>query len=58
MTIHEGYLSGCIGDIVALHARTYAQIAGFGASCGRVAEAHIASRFRSDANWNRYFTQH
>ena len=31
MPIHEGYLSGCIGDIVALHARTYAQIAGFGA---------------------------
>lgn len=31
MPIHEGYLTGCIGDIVSLHARTYSQIAGFGA---------------------------
>lgn len=31
MPIHESYLSGCIGDIVAVHARTQAQIAGFGA---------------------------
>lgn len=30
MSIHEGYRPGCIGDIVALHARTYARIAGFG----------------------------
>jgi len=31
MPIHDGYITGCIGDIVALHARTYKQIAGFGA---------------------------
>ena len=31
MPIHHGYLTGCIGDIVSLHARTYAQTAGFGA---------------------------
>ncbi len=31
MPIHEGYLTGCIGDIVSLHARTCSQIAGFGA---------------------------
>jgi GNAT superfamily N-acetyltransferase len=31
MPIHQGYLTGCIGDIVSLHARTYSQTAGFGA---------------------------
>ncbi|WP_278484240.1 bifunctional helix-turn-helix transcriptional regulator/GNAT family N-acetyltransferase [Achromobacter insolitus] len=28
--IHAGYLPGCIGDVVSLHARYYAQTAGFG----------------------------
>jgi GNAT superfamily N-acetyltransferase len=31
MPIHEGYITGCIGDIVSLHSHTYSQIAGFGA---------------------------
>jgi GNAT superfamily N-acetyltransferase len=31
MPIHQGYLTGCIGDIVSLHARTYSQVAEFGA---------------------------
>lgn len=29
-TIHEGYLPGCIGRLVDLHARYYNQLAGFG----------------------------
>jgi len=28
--IYQGYRSGCIGDIVSLHARYYAQTSGFG----------------------------
>jgi len=39
MSIHQGYLTGCIGDIVSLHARTYSQLAGFGAYF----EAKVAS---------------
>ncbi len=41
--IHQGYHSGCIGDIVSLHARYYAQASGF----GLFFEARVASELSS-----------
>lgn len=41
MSIVEGYRPGLIGQVVALHATTYSQWAGF----GRIFEAKVASEF-------------
>ncbi len=40
--IQEGYSPGCIGDIVGLHARFYARLAGFGAYFERKVATELA----------------
>ncbi|WP_238926858.1 bifunctional helix-turn-helix transcriptional regulator/GNAT family N-acetyltransferase [Achromobacter xylosoxidans] len=41
--IQEGYASGCIGDVAALHARYYAQAAGFGVVFERLVATGLAA---------------